>query len=532
MNADERARAGAASEPAAHGERDEDGREGVAARSRRRHWSPEASDEAAAALRILAVRPWLVAGRDDAEIAAVRRNLPAVREALARLGWVLVVERDLVRLRKSPPMRREAWAAEGPTPLQASWFFLLVVAAEGAAPRVGLAPLVTAARAAAAEAGLPVSHDIAERRAIVRALGMLDERGVVMQVDGDVEGFIEDENAPVLLAVHHARLVHVIANFGPGDPVEDPLAWLEQVEREPDPARRMRRRLVDDTLVHACDLDEGEADWLSRRVRGDDGAPLAMAFGLHLERRIEGAAFVVPEDAFRYQHELGPTPFPAAGTVPHAALLLCEYAALHGILGSSAEARPVSREPSDAEVRAVACEPSAAEAHAVAREPSDEQGPGPGWRGIWEADARVHVATLAAERSEGKGGWRRELAEDPTRLTDDVRALLTGLDLVRVRVREDGASLWWFSPATGRWTPPPQQLNTLEPRAARRPLEASISAAQKVTPPSDDTFAAALSETQIPPGPEAAPPPKTLAPPPPEDVEELSLDYDASGSAA
>lgn len=385
---------------------------------KRKRWVPEASAETAAALRLLAARPWLVSGRDDEGIAAVRRNLPAIREALARLGWVLVVERDLVRLRKSPPVRREAWSANGPTPLQASWFFLLVAAAESAAPRIGLAQLVTAARAAAAEVGIPVTHDITERRAIIRALRMLDERGVVMQVDGDIEGFVEDENVPVLMAVHHSRLGHVIANFGPGDPAADPAAWIEQVEREPDPARRMRRRLVDDTIVHVSDLDEAEADWLSRRVRGDDGGPLAMAFGLHLERRAEGAAFVVPGDAFRYLHELGPTPFPAPGTVPHAALLLCEHAAVAGMLGAS------------------------------------DQGPGAGWRGIPEAKVAEHITALAAERADGRGGWRRELAEDPTRLAEDVRSLLWSLDLLRIQVDVNGIRVWWFSPATGRWIPP------------------------------------------------------------------------------
>src|SRR5712692_6580193 len=107
----------------------------------RRAWAPEADGETAAALRLLAVRPWLVAGRDEEAIAAVRRNLPAVREAIARLGWVLVVERDLIRLRKSPPVRRSAWAADGPSPLISSWFFLLVAAAESMPPRVGIGQL-------------------------------------------------------------------------------------------------------------------------------------------------------------------------------------------------------------------------------------------------------------------------------------------------------------------------------------------------------------------------------------------------------
>jgi uncharacterized protein (TIGR02678 family) len=381
----------------------------------RKRWLPEASAETAAALRRLAVKPWLISGRDDADIAAVRRNLEAIRETLARLGWVLVVERDFIRLRKSPPLRRQAWSSKGPTPLQCSWFFLLVAGAETVAPRVALAQLVTATRTAAAEAGLPVTHDISERRAIVHALQMLDRRGVVVQVDGDVEGFISDENAPVLLAVHHSRLAHVIAHFAPADPINEPQLWLEQVEREPDPARRMRRKLIDDTVVHVADLSEAEADWLSRRVRGDDGAPLAGAFGLHLERRSEGAAFVVPDEAYRYPHELGPTPFPAPGTVPHAALLLIEYAASSGHVGGL---------------------------HA---------GPGAGWRGLAEWNVQEHLASLAAIRASGQGGWRRELAENPAQLAQEVRELLSSMDLLRVDMEEPTSRMWWFSPATGRW---------------------------------------------------------------------------------
>src|SRR5437667_5694060 len=108
----------------------------------RKRWLPEASTETAAALRRLAVSPWLVSGRDDEMIGAIRRNLQAIRETLARLGWVLVVERDFIRLRKSPPIRRDAWSVDAPSPLQASWFFLLIAGAESVAPRIALSQLV------------------------------------------------------------------------------------------------------------------------------------------------------------------------------------------------------------------------------------------------------------------------------------------------------------------------------------------------------------------------------------------------------
>lgn len=383
----------------------------------RKAWSMEADAEVSAVLRVLTARPWLVAGRDDDLIAAVRRNHDAVRDAFSRLGWILVVERDLVRLRKSPPVRRTAWAAAAPKPTTCSWFFLLVAAAEALPPKVALAQLVTAARSAAAETGLPVTTDITERRAIAAALRMLHERGVIEQMDGDIDGFVHDENAPVLLAIHHTRLIHVIANFADIDPSADPDSWLDRVEREPDAARRMRRRLIDDTLIHVTDLDETEADWLSRRLRGDDGGPLAAAFGLHLERRAEGAAFVVPADAFRHPRELGRMPFPTPGTVGHASLLLCDAAAVDG-----------------------------------ARLPE-----WPGWRALLETDVIELLTRWGRQFGAGRGGWAGEDVDNPSGLADKVRALLTGLNLVRIRdARTSGDAetierRWSFSPATARW---------------------------------------------------------------------------------
>jgi len=384
---------------------------------RRRAWRPEADTEAASLLRRLAATPWLVGGRDDELIAAVRRNESALRSAVARLGWVLVIERDLVRLRKSAPPRPDVWARQGPSPAACSWFFLLVAAAESMPPRTGLGQLVTAARAAAAEAALPSLGDISERRAVVAALRMLDERGVVECLDGNLDGYVRDDQAQVLFAVHHTRLAYVVANPGTLDPATEPQGWLEQARREPDAARRMRRALVDDTCVHAALLDEAEAQWLSQRVRGDDGAPLAAAFGLSLERRAEGAAFVVPDEAFRHFRELGPMPFPVPGTVAHAALLLLDHAALHGAAGN---------------------------------------GPGPGWRGLTQEQVVAALTGFASNNASGKGGWGAEYASDPALLADKVSDLLTGTNLVHLahadHQADDAAGpMWWFAPATGRW---------------------------------------------------------------------------------
>lgn len=382
----------------------------IAPRMGRKIWQPEGSLEVAAVLRLLMLRPWLFAGRDDDAIAKVRLHADELRDILARLGWVLIVERDLVRLRKSPPARRKAYAAGAPNPRTCQWFFCFVAAAESMGRRVALGTLVAAAQTAAAEAGIPVTGDRGERHARFGALRMLTERGVLEELDGTVADYLHDENPPVLLAVHHTRLLHVIANFSPDhDPVTDPQGWLDAVEREPDVARRMRRRLVDDTVVHACDLDDTEADWLSRRLR-DDGAPLADAFGLHLERRSEGVAFVVSALDANPARNLGPLPFPASGTVAHAALLVCNW---------------VVAEAGDDPDRA-------------------------GWRRVTDTALVAKLTELAEAQQSGSGGWSAELAADPAgRLRAEVVAFLEGLDLVRP-VGDD----WVFSPAIARWPAP------------------------------------------------------------------------------
>jgi uncharacterized protein (TIGR02678 family) len=432
-----------------------------AVRPARKAWTPELDEEVAGLLRLLAVKPWQVADRDESTIAAVRRNADRLREVYGRLGWVLIVDRDLARLRKSPPPRRDAWAAAGPNPLTCSWFFLLVAAAESMPPRVGLSQLVTAARVAAAEAGVATSGEIDERRAVVAALRLLDERGLVIRLDGDVNEFVADEGAPILLAVHHTRLGHVIANAGTGDPSIDPAAWLAGVEREPDIPRRMRRRLIDDAVVYGCDLDDAEADWLSRRIRGDDGGPLAAAFGLAVERRAEGAAFVVPDDAYRYPYELGPKAFPVSGgTVPHAALLVCDTAAVKGALHDD-PSLPVP-------------------------------GPGPGWRAMTYAGVLNCLRGWAARIGTGRGGWASELVENLDALARQVSELLTARDLLRIArppaeeldgvgnpVSEE-AAVWWFSPTTGRWPPPPAQPAPPKPRSTAAQEEPG--AARSMTP--------------------------------------------------
>jgi uncharacterized protein (TIGR02678 family) len=382
---------------------------------RSKSWTPEVGLEVADVLRLLMVRPWLYAWRDDDDIAKIRRNRDAIVDVFSRLGWVLIVDRDFVRLQKTAPARSAilAQGPDAPSALSCQWFFLLAAAAESMGRWVPLGTLVAAARSAAAEAEIATTDDIAERRAIVRALRMLGERGVIEDLDNNLETYVNDESAPIGLAIHHTRLVHLIANFDTQhDPVSFPSEWIDALHDEEtrEEARSVSRRLLDDAVVHVADLTETEVDWLSRRLR-DFVGPLAEVFGLHIERRAEGAAVVVPESAFRAPKELGPVAFPGRGTAAHAALLICAWA----------------RDASQAD--------EASDGH---------------WRAVYAHQVAEELERLAEAQSAGRGGWRRDLAEDPSgALLYAVHEILCGLDFVRIE-----GDQWIFSPAIDRWETP------------------------------------------------------------------------------
>ena len=374
----------------------------------------DAAAEVAQTLRLLARQPWLVSGRDDDAIGAVLRNSEAIKSVLDRLGWLLVIERGFVRLVKPPPPRLSGWINEAPSPLVCSWFFALTAAAEGLPQQVTIGQFVEAGKMTAAEAGIPLTNNQSERRAIYHALKALTERGIVEATDGNLKSYLDDDDARVLLTIFHTRLLHVIANFdATNDPRINPEAWLDNVCHEPDFSRRMRRRLIDDTCLHTIELDDEEMDWLSRRLRGTDGGPLADAFGLTIERRAEGAAFIVPDDAFRWPKDLGEVPFPSKGIHTQVALLLSDI---------------------------------------VAAEGEDSDGPGPGWLGMPRYRIVEALQTLAAGRTVGTGGWPAEYASDLGRLLSETEQLLFAVNLLRVV-----DDWWWLSPAMGRWEAPPNK---------------------------------------------------------------------------
>ncbi|WP_406719047.1 TIGR02678 family protein [Streptomyces althioticus] len=372
----------------------------------------------AALVRRLRAQTWLIGGRDDELIEAVHRHAVAVRAMLEVLGCTLVVEPDLVRVHV--PVEPVSFMPGDSAP-EGVWFWLTAAVLEGLPPRARLGQVVGAARSAAAEAEIPVTQSQSELRALVAGLRMLCERGVLSELEGRVDDLMDGaHDPPVLLKIHHTRLLHLLPRSVPldeegqwaCDPGQDPEGWLRSLHRPGDEAVRVVGMLADRAVVHVCDLDEAERQWFSTRL-AREGADVAETLGLHLEHRLEGASLVVPEEisdarvlgSFRFPHRQQG----GSGTVRHATLLLIDYLTGEGERGG----------------------PTA---------------PGEGWCGAAASSVVRRLGELAVRHTR----WRGEYRQRPEQLAGQIRTLLERADLLRVAAGYE--DWWWLSPAAARWT--------------------------------------------------------------------------------
>ncbi|MQA96727.1 MAG: DUF2398 family protein, partial [Streptosporangiales bacterium] len=272
----------------------------------------------------------------------------------------------------------------------------------GAGGQLLLSGLVDEVRSAAREAGLEPGTDITERRALVAALRHLVELGVLTETDGAVAPWADDVSAEALITVDIEMLRHILA--APritADTAEELLAGAAR----PMPGgerHAVRRRLVDDPVLHRAELTTAEADWLRAHLRRE--AELAEeALGLRIETRAEGVVAVDPDG---YLTDLT---FPGTGTVARVALL----------------ALPELLDAGDA-------------------------GRDDGWR-VATAAALLRVCAELVERY--PAAWSKDAVEDPKALAGRVRELLlrTGL----ARPFEDDSLL--LSPAAHRYLPAPDE---------------------------------------------------------------------------
>lgn len=387
--------------------------------------SHEAAERRRAARALLAV-PILTARTHPDDLALVRRHAVALKSTfLSMLGYPLVVESHFARLVKGPlsaqaptrPARRRSGAEFTPR----TYAFVALACAGLLAPDVGeqvlVSSLVEQLRADAAGAAIIVDDEQADRRHFVAAIELLVDWGVLAETDGTVAAWGERRDE-ALLTVNRSLLPHILAR--PLHSLTGPaLLWALDPAEPEQPRRTLRRKLVENPLVHREDLTEGERDALSRE-RTELTRLLDEHFGLSLEVRAEGAL------AYDTDGELTDVDFPGSGTIRQAALLLLDALIDRARPKAGAEVTVADR-------------------------------PVPGVRTSW----RVVDEELADLAARNKKVWRADRVDDLPKLRADVVATLAGMSLVTET--PDGLAI---HPAAARYRPDPQRAPARSP--ARR----------------------------------------------------------------
>lgn len=367
--------------------------------------------------RVLLRRPLLRADGPDGDLLPmIYRQRTALQDLFSSLlGYRLVVERRFARLYKSGP-GTDAGRGVELSPRGYAYFALTLAALTGIGRQVLLSRLVSDVRAAAAEAGIEIVDDPADRRALTAALRHLVAIGVVSETEGSVTA---ESSAEALITIDTDMLGQLVS--GPLAEADGP-EQLVELAAAPGPRQlehAVRRKLVEDPVVLYADLRAEQASWLREHVVSESRL-LERFFGLVSECRAEGVVVCDPEDY------LTDVVFPGPGTVARITLLalpeLLERAA-----PDSAGRHPVSREDfADVCTRLVDDYPTA---------------------------------------------WSRSATEDHQDLVRSVIALLTRLGLLREHEGD-----WSLSPAAHRWSPQPDATpaQTREPDPPPAPEEPGL----------------------------------------------------------
>ena len=274
------------------------------------------------AARRLVTRPLLTAEDDPEVFQLVRRHEQALdRWFTQRFGYRLQVTTDTARLFKTTAVvdrrpLRATTAQQRPITMREYTMLALALAAVAAGPSViSLRDLLAEVRSAATDAGVAVTDEPADRRALVTALRWMVGHGMVTEMHDRVDRYAGDADADAVLQIRPDRVALLplpsLARADTPDELED------RPERSTATRQWMRARLLEEPVLYRSDLSEAEWGELRRRL-GEESDIFEEMFGAHLEARAEGVAVIDPGDGMTDSR------FPTGGTVGHATLLLLD----------------------------------------------------------------------------------------------------------------------------------------------------------------------------------------------------------------
>lgn len=379
--------------------------------------SEAAAAERRRAVRALLARP-LLGQREDPDVyAAVVRHRRELTEWFAEhTGWHLVVDVSggHARLHKTGARgddTRPATAGRQARPFDRRRYALLCLALAALDERGGQTTLRQVAEDVTAHSreqdGLAAfdAARMTDRRALVDALKLLTELGVLTVRDGDSDRYATSGSGDALYDIDDRRIAQLVAApsspslaDGPEELATEAYPDSEEGERLA-VRHRVMRRLLDEPVVHYDDLAEREREWLTHSLAHVRGV-LEEGCGFAVERRAEGLLAVDTD------REVTDETFPDGGsTVKHAALLLAEQLA--------DAARTARRDASSDEAEVP--EMAEADVERITRELLDAYGERCGWSNAYREQeggaAALTADALALLRRFGLvarsgGGWR------------------------------------------------------------------------------------------------------------------------------
>ena len=382
---------------------------------------PQALNDRRAAARHLLTRPLTCAEHDPDMFTLIRRHETELdRWFTQRLGYRLHLTADTARLFKStavPDRRPLLTATSDPRPFTKLEYtqLALILAAVAAGPRVtSLKNLVDEIRSAATDAGVQLTDEARERRAVVTALNWMVSQGLARELHERVERYAADGGADAVIEVFPDRIALVpLPALSHAETAAEVLQRDEQVNAS---RQWMRAKLVEDPVLYRWDVSDDQWREIRRRL-GEEAGLLEEMFDLVLESRAEGMAAIDPSG------ELTDRRFPTTRTVGHAALTLLERLTTDNqvasaVVDTSGTATHAEHQPSPSESGGDQAVPDPAVPEAEG--PVQEK---PSWTAGPVVSHQVIVDTLTELAATHRRIWSKE-AEDASRLARKVIPLL------------------------------------------------------------------------------------------------------------